>query len=1295
MLKRIVRKWMPLILAFSLTVGAAADYIPAGAWADGQAEEAAAEQAEQVDINGEEQPEAEDQQNEQPAEPEKHTGGQTTVGELKEFMDDHFDDDAFRSATLSAVLKYYGLNDSAADDAVITNKKKAENKGPDDFASPEEVLGWVGKSCKINVSTPNNLEGIQYLSVLATAGRKQYATVKVSGKTNVNMQTFWGRSNNIANNPNAKIYAFVDLLDADMVISETSNNSQNHELNPTDVNSLPWFVSNLSYYRDFETDIENALCYVRTGNEAKTITIISGLKRDNGEPTTLLAEKRWDISNLNHIKTTEKTIVYGLRGMSTQDEGNRDVNLYFHIWEQYLEGGGLGQRSQSSYNYSYFVPVNYYSSANIDVDRQLYGGFTFRKISVNDNQLNLSGAQYVVKKGEKYLSAVGAQNTEAAFTDDIAQAKVFETNEAGTFTVSPVPEGDYEVIEVKAPAGYKLDPTPISVKVTVDRSGIADSYQGAEGSQLTVNADETTLTPNWEDGNYNEMSVSGGTTTQTADLFLRNGSEGGKPVTQMKHELLNGAENQYTTLQEPEFTVKNLKGEVPEGGRLTGLSALKSYINDDLIGKDAMQTEYDSYEISSAKDIIYYDTASVTNCVATQMDAPLPISLKFNASKILTGGDALTGGEFEFTLVPDAGNPADDPFQGGKTVTNGAGGTIDLGQVEFTKPGTYQYVLKETDGGTLGKQNDITYDTAERTIKVVVTESGTDGLTVTVSITANGVTEDKVYTSAAANNVSYLHLVGDKIKNADISQTVAALLANIDVAKFVNSKKTVTLPGNLTVSKTVSGAGASTTKEFTFTVTLSDTTLSGAHGDMTFQNGVATFKLKAGESKTAIGIPAGVTYTVTESDNAGYTVTVNNTNNTSAEGTIIAGDTATAAFNNDRPKDDAGDPDPVKVTLTAAKTLDGQAPTGSSYSFVLKDETGKTVEIKSNKDGNVTFTPLSFSAAGTYIYSMTEQAGTDANINYDTASYKVTITVTRNGDKYQAAVSYEKNGQAYNGTPAFANTTKTTPPDDTISVTVSKVWDDGNNVNRPTSVTVQLYKNGAAFGNTVTLNAGNGWTHKWTGLDKTATWTVDEVNVPAGYKKDVTHNGNEWTITNKQDKPVNPPDDTISVTVSKVWDDGNNANRPASVTVQLYKNGAAFGNTVTLNAGNGWTHKWTGLDKTATWTVDEVNVPAGYKKDVTHNGNEWTITNKQDKPVNPPDNKPNDPPKDNPGNPSDDKPNTPDKPNNPPKENPGKLDNTPKTGDTTAMGLYGAVMAVSAAACAVLWIIRKKYRGND
>ena len=103
--------------------------------------------------------------------------------------------------------------------------------------------------------------------------------------------------------------------------------------------------------------------------------------------------------------------------------------------------------------------------------------------------------------------------------------------------------------------------------------------------------------------------------------------------------------------------------------------------------------------------------------------------------------------------------------------------------------------------------------------------------------------------------------------------------------------------GTLTVKKTVSGGGADYNNEFTFTVKLEE---SGdthndevTYGGVTFINGVATFTLKHNESKTIKGIPAGYTYTVTEIDNAGYTVTMSG--NT---GTIKAGETSTAAFNN-------------------------------------------------------------------------------------------------------------------------------------------------------------------------------------------------------------------------------------------------------------------------------------------------------------------------------------------------------------------------------------------------------------
>lgn len=57
--------------------------------------------------------------------------------------------------------------------------------------------------------------------------------------------------------------------------------------------------------------------------------------------------------------------------------------------------------------------------------------------------------------------------------------------------------------------------------------------------------------------------------------------------------------------------------------------------------------------------------------------------------------------------------------------------------------------------------------------------------------------------------------------------------------------------GSLTVTKTVDGNGGDKTKDFHFTVTLSDQSFSGTLGDMEFTDGVATFTLKHGESKTA------------------------------------------------------------------------------------------------------------------------------------------------------------------------------------------------------------------------------------------------------------------------------------------------------------------------------------------------------------------------------------------------------------------------------------------------------------
>lgn len=228
--------------------------------------------------------------------------------------------------------------------------------------------------------------------------------------------------------------------------------------------------------------------------------------------------------------------------------------------------------------------------------------------------------------------------------------------------------------------------------------------------------------------------------------------------------------------------------------------------------------------------------------------------------------------------------------------------------------------------------------------------------------------------------------------------------------------------GDITVSKTVSGNDANTDQEFAFTIALDRSTLSGIYGDITFKDGVATFTLKANESKTAHGLPAGVGYTVSESNNEGYTVTVNNVETTSTSGTIIADDTVVAVFNNHKDSQTVIDPNLAKVMLKAQKTLDGKIPSGSEFSFVLKDKDGNVLQTQNNQDGDIQFDELKFSQAGTYIYYLEEVAGANKKISYDNSTYKVIITVTRENNLF-AEVSYEKNDAAFNGIPTFSNTT--------------------------------------------------------------------------------------------------------------------------------------------------------------------------------------------------------------------------------------------------------------------------------
>ena len=134
--------------------------------------------------------------------------------------------------------------------------------------------------------------------------------------------------------------------------------------------------------------------------------------------------------------------------------------------------------------------------------------------------------------------------------------------------------------------------------------------------------------------------------------------------------------------------------------------------------------------------------------------------------------------------------------------------------------------------------------------------------------------------------------------------------------------------GNLAVQKTVAGNAGDKGREWKFTIELRNangTALSGSFpykggsiegvdqpkdGTLTFNSdGKATISLKHGQKITIEGIPANVTYTVTEEKDDGYVTT-----SVDDKGTIQDNNTATAAFTNTRD---------VFQSLTVKKTVGG------------------------------------------------------------------------------------------------------------------------------------------------------------------------------------------------------------------------------------------------------------------------------------------------------------------------------------------------------------------------------------
>ncbi|MHC0040013.1 Spy0128 family protein [Streptococcus periodonticum] len=331
----------------------------------------------------------------------------------------------------------------------------------------------------------------------------------------------------------------------------------------------------------------------------------------------------------------------------------------------------------------------------------------------------------------------------------------------------------------------------------------------------------------------------------------------------------------------------------------------------------------------------------------------------FSVTKKLTGR-ALKDGEFSFELKEDG---KADVLQ---TKKNDKAGKVQFDAIKYQTVGTHKYTITEKNTGLGG----VTYDTKTIKVTVEVTDNGKGQLVSKVTYENNDQTFNNTYSS----------------------QKVSA---------------------QLSVTKELTGR-ALNDQEFEFELVGTDdnvrqTTKNAADGRVTFDaidyTKVGTYRYTIKEKDNGLG---GVTY-----DKKEIKATVKVTDD--GNGQLVAQvsyDTANPTFRNTYLAKE------TTATLEANKVLTGRDLEANEFAFDLIDPNGKVVDtVKNAKDGKISFKELTFKTAGTYTYTIKEQAGALGGVKYDTKVIKATVTVTDDGKgQLHTTVAYENNQNTFTNT---------------------------------------------------------------------------------------------------------------------------------------------------------------------------------------------------------------------------------------------------------------------------------------
>ena len=481
----------------------------------------------------------------------------------------------------------------------------------------------------------------------------------------------------------------------------------------------------------------------------------------------------------------------------------------------------------------------------------------------------------------------------------------------------------------------------------------------------------------------------------------------------------------------------------------------------------------------------YSNNASANN-VFTNLYEANEVAVELAALKVLEGR-AMWENEFDFTLK--ATNNAPMPAGAANselTVSNQANGAVVFGSITYDTVGEYVYTVTEVDGGLPG----VTYSQTEFTVTVTVTDGGIGQLSAAIA-----------YSSDAYGAVDLIQFF-----NRYATQPVQVELTGSNGGLKILEDKTSADTNKLTVSNTafdfaltaLNGAPMPTGATGDTVTVQQKTDGTFAFGNIVYSElgvyeylvtevngGVNGMTYDATQYKVVVTVADEVKDGVLEVEVKYYKLI---TGGQPEEKTRLVFENTYAAQE-------------TSVTFLGQKTFNGGRDLKENeFSFTLTGPniTGGSETVKNAASGSFTFSKITFTKEGVYVYELVEVKGEDDMVTYDATKYTLTVTVTDDNGELKATtkvgiVDGARDVESYGFTNLFTPTAKN------VDITLQKVLVNNSDetvglggfkfqlvgVEKPGTVTAESDSTGAGK---FTLSFGH------EDIGKTFTYKLSEVN---------------------------------------------------------------------------------------------------------------------------------------------------------------------------------------------------------